>query len=297
MNVRAAVAPLLVLLATACSAEVGDDAPAESSDALTTSGVKAFTVHQSAGFMPPPPAGACLPSGEWTVMLADKRLVADACVGGRSVRVDRALSDAEVTSARKALSRIRVAPQPTACPTDAPVLSLSVKRARSETFYVEERSACDGSLAVTGTSMHSLLDAVTALTPVAPAVAGASTCNGSPCFSLKGTCWDRGPSGATTTSYANETFTYVPPTGANYEHLAWSDDGSMATSRATSRLTAWLRNAHGVFVDGVRRGMSPYWDGTNVSVFVTAKQTSNGIELTMDSTGGSWCTLEAPFQE
>jgi hypothetical protein len=72
----------------------------------------------------------------------------------------------------------------------------------------------------------------------------------------------------------------------------------LATSRATGRLGAWLRNYQGLTVDGVRRGMSPYWDGTNVNVFVTATQTATGIDVLMDTGGGansSSCTLSATF--
>ena len=39
---------------------------------------------------------------------------------------------------------VKIAPKPAACPTDMPVTSLLVKRAKSETYYVEQRAACGG---------------------------------------------------------------------------------------------------------------------------------------------------------
>jgi hypothetical protein len=303
MNLRFTLTSLALLLVVGCS-DAQDDADPNGDGAeeldLTASTASAFTVRQSTGFMPPPPAGQCRASGQWTVSFVDETLTADACVGGHPTKVNRSLAASELTTARAALAKVRTAPKPTSCPTDVPVASLEVTRGVNQRYYVEQRSACGGGYAVTSVSLQSLravLEGFTTAAVAAKAVVGATTCNGLPCFALKGTCVDLMSTSKPLTSYANVTFTYVP--GPTYETLTWLDDKSAATSRATQRLFAWLTNYHGVVVDGARRGMSPYWDGTNVSVFVTATQTDKGINLTLDTGGGSnnsSCTLTAAFQ-
>lgn len=153
--------------AVACSAEAGagDDEQATADEELRTSGITEFSIARSAGFMPPPSHGSCLPAGRWTVDLGAGTLEADACVGGKQIQVSRALTSAELKDVKGALSKLRTAKRPTACPTDAPVTSLTVKRGSTETDYVGARSACGGSKALTDTSINGLLEVAQGLTP------------------------------------------------------------------------------------------------------------------------------------
>ena len=148
----------LPLAAVACAASPAGDAESGSADAdLTASNVSKLTVSRSAGFMPPPPPGACLPHGRYTVDFEAKTLDGVGCNGGTSLTVKRALTDEELTSVRKQLRLVRTAPTPEACPTDFPVSSLSVTRAGRETRYIDELAACSGGAkAVTGESLSAL---------------------------------------------------------------------------------------------------------------------------------------------
>ncbi|NOU29080.1 MAG: hypothetical protein HOO96_14355 [Polyangiaceae bacterium] len=286
---------LFVLTAACGGAASAEDEPAEGADDLTASTITSFTVRQSTGFSPPSPT--CRPSGAWTLDLAQKKMTGTGCVDGRTVTVDRALGTAEVKDVRTALSKVRTAARPAACPTDVPVLSLDVSRGSRAYYYVQQRSACGGGTPVTTASIAALLDTVVALVPSAaafPTPVGASTCDGVPCFAVKGSCWDTTTTGATQESFANVTFTYVP--AATFGSLTWRRDQTLGTSRATQRLLAWLQNSQTVFVDGTRHGTTLSWESPPVNVFVKATQTEHALELVMDTNGGSSCRLSAELR-
>lgn len=153
--------------AVACSAEAGsgdDGDQATADEELRTSSITEFTIGRSAGFMPPPQHGSCVPAGRWTVNLAAATLDADACVGGQHVTANRALTSTELKDVKGALSKLRTTKRPTACPTDVPVTSLTVKRGSTEDDYVGARSACGGTKALTDASINALLTVVQDLT-------------------------------------------------------------------------------------------------------------------------------------
>jgi hypothetical protein len=293
---------LLASSVSACSAQTdAEEQDGEAVDALTASSVTSFTVNLRSGFVPPPPPGGCIRSGRWTVDFAARRIDGTGCVGGRPGTAARALTNAEIAKIRTAIANVRTAARPAACPTDAPSTSLQIKRGTRTYDYVDQRSSCVGpARPVTNNSLAALVTEMDALTSITPAPAGATTCDGSPCFSLKGECIDSYPTGRTSfnqptseqhESFANITVSYVP--GAEHQ-LEWVDDGAVAASRATQRLGAWLRNYSTILADGESRGMTINWDGPHVDVFVTATKTADAIELEMRTkrgTGSSWCKL------
>ncbi len=285
----------LLLVTVACSGATAEDGEAaEGEDDLTASTITAFTVRQSTGFAPSP---TCRPSGAWTLDLAQQKMSGAGCIGGRTVTVDRALTAAEVKEARTALSKVRTATRPAACPTDVPVISLDVSRGARGYRYVQQRSACGGGTPVTNASIGALLDTVVDMASGAasfPTPVGASTCDGLPCFSVKGSCWDTTPTGATQESFANVTFTYLP--AATFGSLKWRRDQTLGTSRATQRLLSWLQSSQTVFVDGTRHGTTLSWESPPVNVFVKATQTERALELVMDTNGGSSCLLTAELR-
>ncbi len=116
----------------------------ETADELRTAGIKSIVVTRGQGFMPPPMRGRCHPSGLWAFDFASRELTGDACVGSVPVPVQRTLSAEDAADVKKAVSAVRVTARPGACPTDVPTNSLTVKRAQSETHYVDARSACGG---------------------------------------------------------------------------------------------------------------------------------------------------------
>lgn len=286
----------LFLVTAACGgAESGEGDAAEGEDDLTASTITSFTLRQSTGFAPPSPT--CRPSGAWTLDLAQKKMTGTGCIEGRSATVDRALSATEVKDVRAVLAKVRTAPRPAACPTDVPVISLDVSRGARAYHYVQERSACGGGTPVTTASISALLDTVVGLASAGaafPTPVGASTCDGVPCFSVKGSCWDVYPTGPAQQSFANVSFTYVP--AATFGSLAWRRDQTLGTSRATQRLLAWLQNSQKVFVDGTRHGATISWESPPVNVFVKATQTEHALELVMDTNGGSSCLLSAELR-
>ncbi len=297
MNLRLSLVPLgfFVLTAACGGAGSAEDEPTEGEDDLTASTITSFTVRQSTGFTQP--SSTCRPSGAWTLDLVQKKMIGAGCVDGRTVTVDRALGAVEVKDVRTALSKVRTAARPTACPTDVPVLSLDVSRGTRAYYYVQQRSACGTGTAVTTASIAALLDTVVALVPTAaafPTPVGASTCDGAPCFALRGSCWDTTAAGGVQQSFANVSFTYVP--AATFGSIAWRRDETQGTSRATQRLLAWLRNSQTVFVDGTRHGTTLSWESPPVNVFVKATQTEDALELVMDSSGGSSCLLTAELR-
>ncbi len=144
---------------SAASDDESDDGSAVSDDELRTGGVTEFTLSQGTGFRPPPPPGGCNDAGRYTVKLGRKTFEANACIEGRSVAVNRALTADEHKDVKAALSKVRTTKRPTACPTDFPVTSLTVKRGSSETHYVQAMAACGGgSTAVTDQSLRGLRD-------------------------------------------------------------------------------------------------------------------------------------------
>lgn len=194
--------------------------------------------------------------------------------------------------------------RPAACPADAPRTSLTVKRGTRAYDYIDQRSSCSSAARpVTNATIAALVAELDALTMTDRLPVGASTCEGSPCFALKGTCADAYPNGfglagrptyRVEESYANITMTYHPQTGLS--QLTWLNPGTMGTSRATQRLDSWLRNSPSITADGEKRGMTTYWEGAYVDVFVRVEQAANAIELTMSTTRGvgfSGCHLTA----
>lgn len=159
------ILPLVALVTVGslvgCSAgsdDEGDDGSAVSDDELRTGGVTEFTLSQGTGFRPPPPPGGCHDAGRYTVKLGRKTFEANACIDGHSVVVTRTLTTDEHKDVKAALSKVRTTKRPTACPTDMPVTSLTVKRATSETHYVQAIAACGGSTPVTDASLRNLRD-------------------------------------------------------------------------------------------------------------------------------------------
>lgn len=143
---------LLAVGATACTADAdpsADDADPASEegtaeDDLRAAGIQSIQVNRSAGFRPPPPVGKCWESGAWSYDFTAKKLSGNACVNAKRVTIDKTLSDADHERVRQAILGVKVGPKPAACPTDMPVSSLVVKRASSETGYVDQRAACGG---------------------------------------------------------------------------------------------------------------------------------------------------------
>jgi hypothetical protein len=137
--------------AVACAAESDppNDADEPAGDVtgeadLRAAGIKSIEVRRSAGFRPPPPVGKCWESGAWSYDFEAKKLTGNACVGSKRVTLDKTLSAADHERVRQAMLAIKVGPKPAACPTDMPVSSLAVKRATTETAYVDQRAACGG---------------------------------------------------------------------------------------------------------------------------------------------------------
>ncbi|HSO40321.1 MAG TPA: hypothetical protein VLT33_47675 [Labilithrix sp.] len=157
---------LVLTVAAGCSAPSEDDGTLadEAGDELRSTGVTKLTVGRSTGFSPPPPAGSCRPSGQWTADLAARTIAGQACIGAHPKAVDRALTAHEVALIRAALAGVRTAARPARCPTDAPVASLELERGPKTFFYVEQRSACGGGTAVTSASIGALIDVMEGLT-------------------------------------------------------------------------------------------------------------------------------------
>ncbi len=151
---------LCTISLAACSggggASDGDDSFTD--DELRGGSVSSITVNQSTGFRPPPPEGSCWENGRWSVDYATKRLTGDACVDGRTKQLDTELSDAQFSKVKAAVSGLRTTRRPSACPTDIPVRSVTIKKGSTETHYVEQRSACGGSKAVEEASIGKLVD-------------------------------------------------------------------------------------------------------------------------------------------
>jgi hypothetical protein len=81
------------------------------------------------------------------------------------VTVSRTLTSDELATVRAAVAGVRVTTRPRACPTDMPVASVSVKRARSENYYVDARAACGGgSNAVVESTLAKLVATLEGLT-------------------------------------------------------------------------------------------------------------------------------------
>ncbi len=138
----------LALTSVGCSAETdadegGDEAMNE--DDLRTAGIKSIKVGRSAGFRPPPQPGKCWPAGSWSFDFETRKLTGDACVDEKPATIDLTLSEADAARVKKAVSDVRVTTRPQACPTDMPITSLVVKRAKSETRYVDQRASCGSS--------------------------------------------------------------------------------------------------------------------------------------------------------
>ena len=141
-----------------CSAGGGETDDSLTDDGeLRNGGISSITVNQSEGFRPPPPEGSCWENGRWSVDYASKRLTGDACVDGRTKRLDSELSDAQFAKVKSAVTGLRTTRRPSACPTDIPVRSVTIKKGSTETHYVEERSACSGDKAVTEATIRKLV--------------------------------------------------------------------------------------------------------------------------------------------
>lgn len=143
----------------------GDEAMGE--DDLRTAGIKTIRVNNSAGFRPPPRPGQCWPSGTWTFDVDSRTLTGNACVDAKRVTVDKVLSEADAARVKTAVSKVRIVAKPPACPTDMPVTSLTVTRAKSETRYVDQRAACGA--ASTPVKEATLDDLVTLMEELSPA--------------------------------------------------------------------------------------------------------------------------------
>jgi hypothetical protein len=132
----------LLCLPVACggnTASVGDE---ETNDELRTGSISAIEVRQSAGFMPPPPGGGCLPAGRWKVDFSTKHLSGQACLQGVQRTFDRELTAAEFTQVKQTTSKLRTVPSEDSCPTDIPVASVDVTRGGSSVHYVDVIAAC-----------------------------------------------------------------------------------------------------------------------------------------------------------
>ncbi|NOU32451.1 MAG: hypothetical protein HOO96_31485 [Polyangiaceae bacterium] len=150
-----------VLLA-ACGSG-GEDTNGPVDDDLTTSKVSSFTIQQSAGFTAP--GANCRTSGFWTIDLVNKTITGAGCVEARRTTVSRTLTNTEVGEARMALAKVRTAPRPESCPTDAQVLSLDVVRNGTQYRYVQERSACSSGTPVTSETIAALYQKAVELIP------------------------------------------------------------------------------------------------------------------------------------
>jgi hypothetical protein len=159
---------LLPLFVVACAADAEDGIVGDDPE-LRTSGIKSIEIGRSTGFVPPPPPGFCRESGRYTIDFDAKQITGDGCIDGRKVEVDRRISDDELAKVKGAVSRVRTAPRPAACPTDIGATSLTVKRATSEAHFVDQRSACGGARPAVSSTLAALLDVAEEL-----AVAGAA---------------------------------------------------------------------------------------------------------------------------
>lgn len=140
----------LALSSVGCAAETdaSDEEPANEAAAeedLRTAGIKSIKVGRSAGFRPPPQPGKCWPAGSWSFDFETRKLTGDACVDSKPAKIDLTLNEADAARVKKAVSDVRVTTRPQACPTDMPITSLVVSRAKSETRYVDQRASCGGS--------------------------------------------------------------------------------------------------------------------------------------------------------
>lgn len=161
-------APLFLLAvgASACAAE-SDLAPedvdptseeASAEEDLRAAGIRSIQVNRSVGFRPPPPVGKCWESGAWSYDFTTKKLTGNACINAKRVNIDKTLSDADHERVRQAILAVKVGPKPASCPTDMPVSSLVVKRATTETAYVDDRAACGGSRKPVREGLSELVD-------------------------------------------------------------------------------------------------------------------------------------------
>ncbi len=179
----------LGLGAVACAGETdlsdapaGDEATGE--DDLRTAGIQSIRVNRSAGFRPPPQPGKCWPSGAWTFDFETRQLTGNACLDQKPNGIDKVLSEDDAERIRAAVRDVRTTSKPAACPTDMPVSSLSVKRAKSETRYVDQRAACGGgSIAVKSglSELVALLEELSAPTPSNAAPCVRTGCSGQIC--------------------------------------------------------------------------------------------------------------------
>src|SRR5262249_22132542 len=131
------------------------------------------------GFGPPPPPGGCMDFSRYSVDFNAKEISGNACVGHKPVTVGRSLSSAELKRVRTALSHVKQAPRPEACPTDMPVTSLTVHRGSRTTGYVDARAACGGSTPAVESTLAALLQTVDEL---------ASSSRPDSCEALGGEC-------------------------------------------------------------------------------------------------------------
>ena len=194
---------------------------------LTTGTIESFVVGKSAGFAPPLPAGQCRPTGSWSYDFATKKLTGNGCSNATPTQVDRTLSDAEHARVRSAISKVRVAKRPTACPTDMPVAHLDITRTSTQRSYIDARAACG--MSATPVTEVTLGDLVTLMQELsAPAV------NSAPCVRT-------GCSGQLCADTQRVTTCQVVPGNACYHAaICERDADGHCGFRQTSELTACL---------------------------------------------------------
>ncbi len=182
---------LVAVGAVACSAvdhpmdgaPDGDEAVAE--DDLVTGRVETIDVNLSTGFVPPAPAGQCRRAATWSYDFQTHALTGSACLGSKPVTVDKVLSDADGLRVRTSLSKVRTTKRPSACPTDMPVASLEVRRAKSSASYVDSRASCGSSATpvkeATLDGLVTLLEELSAPAPGNTAPCVRTGCSGTIC--------------------------------------------------------------------------------------------------------------------
>jgi hypothetical protein len=157
---------VLPAILMACAAETGLSDPQATDDAdLSAEGVTQIQVNASPGFVAPAPIGACVfRGGSFQVDFMAKTVKGEACIEhGRNVAADRALTDAEATSLRVAIRKVKTTAPPAACPSDIGGTFLSLKRGARESRFADPVIACGGGGARAATGLPELFDAVAKL--------------------------------------------------------------------------------------------------------------------------------------
>ncbi len=127
---------------TAGCASPDEEPVVETEAAIRSAEAREVTVRLDAEPRDTAVPGSCARSGRWTVDLVDARLRGDACVEARMRRVDRALTEEELSSFRLALESVHPAARAASCARNQATASLAVTWGNTRYTYVTRQASC-----------------------------------------------------------------------------------------------------------------------------------------------------------